>query len=104
MLALERRPREARGRKIFLQVREQTFERIVAVYERFFAGEIDAAGVRELAKLSIAAADGLFIARETDRKDLDLEASFDLLATALLGAAEELRARSRRRRPRSAKR
>lgn len=104
MLALERRPREARGRTIFLQVRKQTFERIVAVYGQFFGDEIDAASLRELVTLSIAAADGLFVARETDRKDLDIEASFDLLAAALLGAAEELRARTRKRRARSAKR
>jgi AcrR family transcriptional regulator len=95
MLALERRPREARGRTIFLRVRAQTFERIAAAYREFFGEEIDAAGVRELTTLTIAAADGLFIARDTDRQDLDLEASFELLAAALLGAAERLRSRQR---------
>ncbi|HVP30337.1 MAG TPA: TetR/AcrR family transcriptional regulator [Myxococcota bacterium] len=95
MLALERRPEEATARTMFLQVREQAYKQIVASYEVFFEGEIDAKGVRSLALLAMAAADGLFIAHEVD-EDVDLAGSFELLAAAILGAAEKLRSRRRR--------
>jgi AcrR family transcriptional regulator len=95
MLALERRPREATARTMFLQVREQAHKQLVASYEAFFGGAIPARSLRSLATLTIAAADGLFVAREID-EELDLAASFELLAAAILGAAETLRARGRR--------
>jgi len=38
--------------------------------------------------LTLALADGLFVAADVDR--LDLTTTFDLLATAVLGAAREL--------------
>jgi AcrR family transcriptional regulator len=95
MLALERRPKEATARSMFLQVREQAYKQIVASYEQFFAGAIDARSLRSLATLTIAAADGFFVAREID-EDLDLAASFELLAAAILGAAEKLRTQGRR--------
>jgi hypothetical protein len=69
---------------------------MVARYEAFFAGEIDATGVRELATLSMATADGLFIAYEVNRDTRACEASFELLARAPLGAANDLRSRSDR--------
>jgi AcrR family transcriptional regulator len=100
MLSLERRPEEASARRLFLQVREQTFKRMLSSYETLFAGELDPPTVRALATLTMAAADGLFIARELDAK-LDFEAHFELLAAAILGAADSARksrsARSRRR-------
>jgi hypothetical protein len=80
---------------MFLQVREQAYEGIVTAYERFFGGEIDARAVRSLARLTMAAADGLFVAHEVD-EGVDLGESFDLLAAAVLGAAESLRTRSAR--------
>ena len=94
MLALERRPEEATARSMFLQVREQAFKGIVAAYEGFFAGALDARQVRSLATLTMAAADGLFIAHEVEQ--VNLSESFELLAAALLGAAERLRSRSDR--------
>lgn len=95
MLSLERRPEEATARTLFLQVREQAYKRLVASYEVFFEGRIDERGVRQLATLAMAAADGLFIAREVDPK-LDFDASFELLGAALLGGAKHLESRSNR--------
>ena len=99
MLALERRPEEATARTMFLQVREQAHKGIVAAYEAYFAGEIDARAVRSLATLTMAAADGLFIAHEVD-EGVDLGESFELLAGAILGAAARIRSRSERSRKR----
>jgi len=94
MLALERRPKEATARNLFLQVREQAFDKVVASYAAFFDGELDAAGVRSLATLAMAATDGLFIAREVGGDSIDFDEQFDLLAAALLGAAKHLSSRS----------
>jgi len=96
MLALERRPKEATARNLFLQVREQAFDKVVASYAAFFDGELDAAGVRSLATLAMAATDGLFIAREVGGDSIDFDEQFDLLAAALLGAAKHLSSRSAR--------
>jgi AcrR family transcriptional regulator len=96
MLALERRPKEASARKLFLRVRAEAYRRTVASYAAFFEGRLDKAGVRALATLTMAAADGLFIAHEIDRDDVNFEAAFGLLAAALLGASEHLRPRTDR--------
>ncbi len=96
MLSLERRPEEASARTLFLKVREQTLEQTVASYKSFFAGELDAAGIRKLATLTMAAVDGLFIAREVSGDQRAFEASFELLGAALLGAAERLKSRNAR--------
>ena len=101
MLALERRPEEASARTMFLQVREQACKGIVTAYETFFAGDLDRRAVRALATLTMAAADGLFIAHQVD-DEIDLEKSFDLLAAAILGAAAGMHSRSRRSRKRKA--
>jgi AcrR family transcriptional regulator len=101
MLALERRPEEASARTRFLQVRKLSYERVVASYAAFFEGELDEKDVRALATLAMAAADGLFIAREIDGDARSFAASFELLGAALLGAADHLArggARSRRER------
>ncbi len=90
MLALERRPEELTARRLFLQVRAQAYKRLVASYETLFGDELDKAGVRALATLMMAAADGLFIAREIGDSDAQFEASFELLASAILGAADHL--------------
>lgn len=96
MLALERRPKEATARNLFLQVREQAFDKVVASYAAFFGDELDAADVRALATLAMAATDGLFIAREVRGDSIDFDEQFDLLAAALLGAAKHLSSRSGR--------
>lgn len=96
MLVLERRPEEATARTMFLQVREQAYEQTVASFQAFFAGTVGAADVRALATLAMAAADGLFIAHEVDPAGVDFGDAFELLAVALLGAAEHLPSRRRR--------
>ena len=95
MLSLERRPAEATARAMFLKVREQAYKGIVADFEAFFPGELDARAVRSLATLTMAAADGLFIAHEID-STVDLGESFELLAAALVGAAAHVSPRSNR--------
>nr|AMK59591.1 transcriptional regulatory protein [uncultured bacterium UPO76] len=95
MLSLEHRPDEATARTRFLQAREQAYEQLVASYEAHFGGTLGAPAVRALATLTMAAADGLFIAHEVDA-NVDLGASFDLLAAAILGAADHLIARRKR--------
>jgi AcrR family transcriptional regulator len=95
MLSLEQRPEEATARTMFLQVREQALKGIATAYESFFAGELDARAIRSLATLTMAAADGLFIAHEIDA-EVDLEESFGLLGAAVLGAAERVPSRSGR--------
>jgi AcrR family transcriptional regulator len=96
MLALERRPEEASARRMFLQVREQAYEGIVNFYEVSFPGMLDPADVRALATLTMAAADGLFIAHQVDPTRVDLDDAFELLAKALRGAAQGLAVRSGR--------
>lgn len=90
MLALERRPQEVSARRMFLQVREQAYKQVVASYEALFEGDLSASDVRALATLTMAGADGLFVAHEID-PELDLPAAFDLLGAAVLGAASQLR-------------
>ncbi|HUY39191.1 MAG TPA: hypothetical protein VMV13_10190, partial [Candidatus Binataceae bacterium] len=77
-------------------VRAEAYRRTVASYEEYFERRLDKAGVRALATLTIAAADGLFIAHEIDRDDVNFEAAFELLAAALLGASDHLRSRTDR--------
>lgn len=95
MLVLERRPEEPTGRRMFLQVREQAFKSIVAGFEAFFEGALDAHDVRMLATLTMAAADGLFIAHQVEGASLDIDEAFELLAEALLGAVKSVIARKR---------
>jgi hypothetical protein len=87
MLILERRPREATARRKFMEGRRITEERLHAFYVRFFA-HLDDSDVRSLAQLTLAMADGYFIAREAD--DIDLPEAFDVMASAILGAADRL--------------
>jgi AcrR family transcriptional regulator len=96
MLVLERRPQEATARRMFLQVRERAYKGMVASYEAFFAEVLDAADVRTLATLTMAAADGLFIAHELEPASVNLADAFQLLAEALLCASKSLSARSDR--------
>jgi AcrR family transcriptional regulator len=96
MLTLERRPEEASARRMFLQVREQAYEAIVTFYEASFPGMLDSSDVRALATLTMAAADGLFIAHEVNPTRVDPDDAFALLAKALLGAAKGLAIRSDR--------
>jgi AcrR family transcriptional regulator len=93
MLILERRPDEPTARGRFIEVRHFTGARLGAFYERYFSA-LDAAGIASLVTLTMALADGLFIASEVE--DIELSTAFDLMAVAILGAAEQLRRSPRR--------
>lgn len=89
MLILERRPEEPTARARFIHTRTVTSSRVGALYRRQFA-ELDESAIRSLVTLTMALADGLFVANEVG--EIALDESFDLMATAILGAARQLRA------------
>jgi len=91
MLILERRPEELTARRRFLEVRRLAAEVTRARCTEQFP-ELADDDIEVLVTLTIAMADGLFIAREAD--EADLRRSFELLATAVLGTADRLRARA----------
>jgi AcrR family transcriptional regulator len=83
MLALERHPKEPAARALFLRVRgqalcalEQSFERVLVE----LSGSANAVLAHRLAMVSMAAADGLFVAYQVDPDSLHLEDEFQLLA------------------------
>jgi len=88
MLILERRPDEPTARVRFIEVRQFTAARLGAFYERYFSA-LDTTGIASLVTLTMALADGLFIGSEVE--DIELSSAFDLMAVAILGAAEQLR-------------
>jgi AcrR family transcriptional regulator len=92
MLILEHRPEDPTARARFIEVREATAERVRQAYELFFA-DLSGDDIASLVTLTIALADGLFIAREAN--ELELFNAFDLMACAILGAAEQLRSARR---------
>lgn len=88
MLLLERRPQEPAARSKFLEARTVAAEAIRGAYVSFFA-DLTGDEIEWLVTLTLALSDGLFIAGEVDKVDL-IEA-FDWQATAILGAAEQIR-------------
>jgi hypothetical protein len=60
MLALERRPKEPRGRTVFLHVREIARQRITEVVT-ILMPELDAEAVHTVTTYAIAGVDGLFV-------------------------------------------
>jgi AcrR family transcriptional regulator len=91
MLLLERRPQEATARQKFLEVRRVTEDRLAREYASLF-GQLNDSDVRSLVRLTLALADGYFIAREAD--DIDLADAFDVMATAILGTADQFARRA----------
>ena len=92
MLALEQNPQEPSARAMFLQVREQSFVVLTESFERILVelhGSGDAALARRMAVVTMAAADGLFIAHQVDPAALDLEDEFQLLAEMVVAALED---------------
>ena len=87
MLILERRPEELSARTKFVEVRHLTVDHSIRLYATIFP-HLDDAAHRSLAMLTMAAADGILVLHEID--DLDMTAAFDLLAAAILGAADHL--------------
>jgi AcrR family transcriptional regulator len=99
LLVLERRPEEPTARRKFLLVRQATAEATQQDYAAQFP-ELDADDINILVTLTMALADGLFIAQQAD--EADLRGSFDLLATAVLATADRLAAGKRSAAKRSA--
>jgi AcrR family transcriptional regulator len=89
MLALERRPDEPSARRMFIQTREETIRRTVSGYARQFP-ELDADAIHQLATFTMAMADGLFVAQEIGGDSVDILDRFEMLASAILGAADHL--------------
>lgn len=89
MLTLERRPQEASARRMFLQVRQTTLERIVSTV-REFAPDLGDDAVRLLALYAMAAVDGFFVAHEIGGDSVDLGALFALHGKVLVDAARHL--------------
>jgi AcrR family transcriptional regulator len=86
MLALERRPVEPRARTMFIQVRAEAYQQLIANFRDVMPGLSDDE-VRQLATYAMAGADGLFIAKEIGGDAVDLVALFELHGRAIYDAA-----------------
>ncbi|WP_068164207.1 TetR/AcrR family transcriptional regulator [Rhodococcus phenolicus] len=91
MLTLERRPVEPSARTMFLQVREQARLRL-AEAGRELAPDLPDDALSLLVVYAMAAADGLFIAKEIGGDSVDLVALFEIHAHSLYDAAQRLSA------------
>ncbi|OBG39654.1 MULTISPECIES: TetR/AcrR family transcriptional regulator [Mycolicibacter] len=89
MLALERRPIEARARAMFIQARTQTAVALTQTLSELTPG-LTETQMRQLVTYAIAGADGLFIANEVDDAAVDLIEMFDMHANALYSTALRL--------------
>ena len=96
MLALERRPEEAAGRARFLAIRRATRDELETYHRKVFGGDLDDRSLDLVGRLAMAAADGLFIAREIDDEDVDIEEAMELMGVALAAIADHLSARAGR--------
>lgn len=92
MLTLEHRPAEPTARTMFLDVRRQALERAAEFYATTYGGALDDAAAAVMATMSVAAADGLFIAREIDGDEVVSDAAFELIGVALDAVARHLAA------------
>ena len=89
MLALERRPVEARARAMFIQARAQASFELANTLRELTPGLTDAQ-IDQLVTYAIAGADGLFIAKEIGGDAVDLVGLFELHACALYDTAARL--------------
>jgi AcrR family transcriptional regulator len=89
MLTLERRPEEASARRIFLQVRDTARARLAAMFATL-APDADRDTIDLVTTYAIAAADGLFIAKEIGGDSIDLVRLFELHARALYDSLTRL--------------
>ncbi|MBV6762320.1 TetR/AcrR family transcriptional regulator [Rhodococcus opacus] len=89
MLALERRPTEAKARTVFLGVRDESQRRIADVAREYLPNLADE-DVRLLTTYTMAAADGLFVAKEIGGDSVDLIRLFELHAHLVYDAAMRL--------------
>lgn len=84
MLILERRPDEPSARRKYIEVRDITRSRTADFYRTVFT-TLDDTQIEQVAMLTIAMADGLFIANQVE--GTSLHDAFDLLATAIRATA-----------------
>ncbi len=92
MLALERQTVEPTARRRFIEIRAFVLDNLVEFWERSLAPEQverQPAAPRLLASFTMATADGIFIAAQSE-DDVDLEALADVLASSLEAAARGL--------------
>jgi hypothetical protein len=82
MLVLDRRPEEPSARQMFLRVRASAHAQIAAMIARI-APDANREVVDLLTTYAIAAADGLFIAKEIGGDSVDLLRLFELHARAV---------------------
>lgn len=93
MLALERRPEEPSARARFLDVRRASRADSEAFYRRLLGDGATEHDVTIMARMTMAAADGMFVAKEIDDDQFDVDEAFELIGAALTAVAEQLRAR-----------
>ncbi len=86
MLALERRPVEPRAKTMFVQVRAQAFDQLVADFADLMP-DLTEAAVHQLVTYAMAGADGLFIAKEIGGDAVDLLGLFELHGGAIYDTA-----------------
>ena len=84
MLTLERRPSEPTARQRFQTTRVETLARLRRYLGRVFES-LGEAEIEQLAVLTLAGSDGLFIAAESE--GIDIADGFETLARAVMGAA-----------------
>jgi AcrR family transcriptional regulator len=94
MLILERRPEEPTARARFVAARRETAAGVDRLYRRTFP-DLETSAIDQLVTLTMAIADGLFVA--ADAGETDLDNAFDLLATAVLGTARAFQEQHSRR-------
>lgn len=92
MLILDRRPEEPTARRTFLQVRHVAREGTRQLYAAVFS-DLTAEDVESLVTLTLALFDGFFVAQDVG--EVTFGDAVDLLAEAVLGAADRLRAAGR---------
>lgn len=90
MLTLERRPAEPTARTMFLDVRRHARDNAVEFSRQVYGDALGDEGADVLATMIMAAADGLFIAREIDGDEVVNDTTFELIGVALDAAARHL--------------
>ncbi|MFE0678239.1 TetR/AcrR family transcriptional regulator [Streptomyces sp. NPDC058867] len=91
MLALERRPVDPEGRRVFLQVRGIASRKVADMVGSLFP-HLDETAVHTLTTYAVAGADGLFVNREIHGDAVDLVAMFQLHAHLVFEAAARMAA------------
>ena len=80
-------PEEPTARGRYVEARRVTASRVAGFYTNYFA-HLDGDAIQSLVTLTMALADGLFIASEVDSVALD--DAFDIMASAILATADRL--------------